>query len=62
MVLSNMWNMIFTYSSIFSGAAFADSMIYFFGGGELITQPLSETDIRLKNVALDIHYAYAHTG
>lgn len=45
-----------------SGAAFADGQIYFSGGGELITQPLTATDLRLKDIALDIQYATVHKG
>lgn len=35
-------------------------MTYFFGG--FIKKPLSEEDIQLKDIALDILYNYAHTG
>lgn len=42
------------------GTSHGDDMVYFFGG--LITKPLSEEDIRLKNIALDVLYSFAHTG
>lgn len=35
-------------------------MAYFFGG--LIPEPLSPDDLKLKNIALDILYSYAHEG
>lgn len=36
-------------------------MIYFFGGGILVTKPLSDTDVRMKNIALDTLCSFAQT-
>lgn len=42
------------------GVPHGDDMAYFFGG--LISGPLSEEEKKLKNIALDILYSYAHEG
>lgn len=45
-----------------SGTAYSDGQIYFFGGGELITQPFTESDIIIKDISQAILYSFAHTG
>lgn len=48
------------YFCSFLGVPHGDDMAYFFGG--LISGPLSEEETKLKNIALDILYSYAHEG
>lgn len=42
------------------GSYHGDDMPYFFGG--FITKPLSDEESKLRNIALDILYSYAHNG
>lgn len=52
---------VFFYHSYFiSGACHGDDMPYFFGG--LMVEPLTEEEIKLHNIGLDVLYSYAHNG